>query len=282
MIEFLIPALIGGAFIYLATRDASKASAAPALPAKPGDTPPPDPAPKECPYGEDKPVEKLPEDIKNAVIGALTVENDPKELEAMAKTMDSLCQPTSAKAIRAKKTAIETALANGGLPTNKSPDLTTFPIPGVIGNTPVPTIPDFTDPSGNVFDNSPPTTSDFTLLAPERLGAAYPGSEKEGCRSLATTQWWSGPYNKGSMGSGYGGPFYLAEAITGNGLRYVELIAANPEKKTVGDPTNPMLTGYSFVSLADGERVRIPMLWNQYIDQTGEYSGGSVYNVCSL
>lgn len=275
MIEFLLPAVLGATFLYLFTQNKTET---PALPPKKDDAVP---EKKECPYGEDKPVEKLPEDIKNAVIGALTVENDPAELEAMAKTMDSLCQPTSAKAIRAKKAAIEAALAKGGLPTDKSPDLTTFPIPGVIGSTPVPDVPSVTTPDGYVFDNKPQPTDSFELLSAEPLGALPDGVAQADCRSLPTTQWWSGPYNKTGVGSGYGGPFYLAEAITGNGLRYVELIMANPEKKTVGDPTNPMLTGYSFVSLAEGERVRIPRTWNQYIDQIGDYSGGTVYDACN-
>lgn len=277
MFELLLPAALGIAVIYALTRDSKAAT--PALP------PPKDPTlpeKKECPYGEDKPVEKLPEDIKNAVIGALTVENDPKELEAMAKTMDTLCQPTSAKAIRAKKDAIEAVLSKAGLPTTESPDAVSFPIPGVVGTTPMPDIPIAVDAAGNTFDNKPAPTDSFELLSAEPIGSLPPGVAKENCRSLPTTQWWSGPYNKTSVASGYGGPFYLAEAITGNGLRYVELIMANPEKKTVGDPMNPMLTGYSFVSLAEGERVRIPATWNQNIDQIGEYSGGTVYDACNV
>lgn len=214
---------------------------------------------RECPYGPDKPTEKLPEHIRNAVIAALTMETDPEELEKMAASMDALCQPTSANSIRKKKKAIEDAWKAG-----LDPDAT-----------PQPTLGSWTDPDGVLVPNSPDPTSSFMELSAEKIGAAFPPIAD--CQSWATTIWWTGPYDSSKPL----GLFHLAQAITGNGLRYVEIIQANSEKKSVGDPSNPMLTGFSFAAgIGDNERLRLPTTWDPMIDQTGRYAAGKVYPLC--
>lgn len=235
----------------------------------------------ECIYGDDKPVEKLPQGVRNAVIAALTVETDPKELENFAVQLEKICQPTAAKALRAKKTLLEQKIKAANLPVGT--DLGTLPplsYPEILGGTPMP--PVVLSPStGLPIPNDPPPSDAFEKLTAEPIGA--PLTPKADCQSLPTTQWWTGPYNGKCTitAAAKCGLFYLAEAITGNGLKYVEIIQANPEKFSIGDPSNPMLTGYSFAAgIADGERLRIPKSWNPMIDQTGESSGGSVYEFC--
>lgn len=281
MIEYL---LIGGAALalILASSSDDKKTSTPAGGGGDADK-------DKCPYGSDKPVDKLPPELKNAVIAALTVETDPKELEDFAVQLDKLCQPTAAKALRTKKKALEGQIATAGLPPGT--DLGTVPgLPDIIGKSPVPapgmpTTPDGMPillPDGSPATNTPPPSDSFERLTAEPIGYVF-WKPRENCQSPPTTQWWTGPFdgNCTVTDTSKCSLFYLAEAITGNGLRYVELIQANPELFAIGDPLNPMLTGYSFVGgIKDGERLRVPKSWDQYIDETGDYSGGTVYSYC--
>jgi hypothetical protein len=219
-------------------------------------------APKACPYGADKPIDEMDEAIRGPVLFALSAETDPKELDKMADAMEIICQASAAEALRKKSAAIKAALGKEGLPPTTDPSIVTFPIPGVAGTSPEPKTA-----------GMPADTDSFEKLSAEPATDAE--SPVAGCQSLPSTQWWTGPYSK--MGISLR---YLAESITGNAARYVEFMIANPEKATVGDPKDALDSGYGFVSLAEGERIRVPMTWNSMLDQTGDSSGGSLYPVC--
>jgi hypothetical protein len=218
--------------------------------------------PKACPYGADKPIDEMDEAIRGPVLFALSAETDPKELDKMADAMEIICQASAAEALRKKSAAIKAALGKEGLPPTTDPSIVTFPIPGVAGTSPEPKTA-----------GMPADTDSFEKLSAEPATSVE--SPVAGCQSLPSTQWWTGPYSK--MGISLR---YLAESITGNAARYVEFMIANPEKATVGDPKDALDSGYGFVSLAEGERIRVPMTWNSMLDQTGDSSGGSLYPVC--
>lgn len=201
---------------------------------------------------------EMSEPQKTVFMTALTLTSDPVVLESTALAFDAQCQPTAAKALRSKASELKTL----GVPNGYNPDLDTLPtVPGV-ETTPKPEtpadVPVETKPGIlNVSGPLPAPAPDGTLKTP-----------KAGFRSLATDQWWSGPLVKGDT------PWELAKWVTGDGKRYVDLIAANsPPKKTVGDPARPFQTGYSFISYKVGERVRIPRAWNAKIDKTGHFNG---------
>lgn len=69
----------------------------------------------------------------------------------------------------------------------------------------------------------------------------------------------------------------IAEKMLGASLawRYVELLAANPQKPTTGDTVSPdgSDSELNFVSLEAGERLNVPRTWNRWIDQSGRPSG---------
>lgn len=272
--EFLL-LLLGGAALVMATaaaRRSNPASVNPALPAKSDDKSPVatgDKAKAEdpCIYGPDKPIDQLPDGIKNAIVAALTVESDPAALDDFATQLDKMCQPTAATALRNKAAALRAM----GVPPGFDPsstDVVSIPIPGIDS---APAVPDDLikpDGDGGLGDLSP----EMSTMPTTGAGIAIP---RIGCRSSLTTQWWSGPMKEGDS------IWKLAKDITGNGERYVELMAANPEKKTVGDPLRPFATGYSFVTLKVGERIRIPRTWNVYVDETGRVVvGGKILAAC--
>lgn len=206
------------------------------------------PAGKECPYGGDKPIEELPEGIRNSIVAAIVMESDPKELRSFAEQLEKLCQPTAANALRTKAAELEKL----GVPAGFDPNtVVTFPIPGLDSSP---------EPTGTVPSAPAPGLPNIT--AETGTGKM---SGKPGYASSPTTQWWTGPFATGDS------PWDLARKITADGRRYVELMAANPEKKTVGDPARPFATGYSFVSFKIGERIRVPRTWNIYIDQNGHF-----------
>lgn len=238
--------LLGGAALFFIAKSKGESKPTPG----PGPGLPTPPSSNKCPYGGDKPIESLPDELRQPVLAALTVESDPNELETFAKAMDELCQPTAAGALR-KKAAL---LRGAGVPPGGLPNVS---VPSVEGTSPNP-------PTGVIV---PPSSGPgLRNITPENVGA--PPSPKSGFQSWPTQQWWTGPLKAGEM------PWTFAKDVTGDGRRYIELIAANPEKKTVGDPANPFTTGFSFVSFKIGERVRIPRTWNIFIDQTGHYEDG--------
>jgi len=207
---------------------------------------------KECPYGGDKPIEDLPEEIRNAITAAIVMESDPKELRNFADQLDKLCQPTAATALRRKADELEKI----GVPAGFDPNVVSIPIPGLDSSP---------EPSGTVPNAPAPGLINVTQ---ETSAGPMPG--KPGVASSPITQWWTGPLIEGDS------PWLLAKKVTGDGRRYVELMIANPEKPTVGEPTRPFATGYSFVSFKIGERIRVPRSWNIYIDQTGKTKGDGV------
>lgn len=254
----LLLALLGFG-LFLAVRSASAAPANPALPPKTDtpktDTPKTD-VPKtdatgdvKCPYGVDVPIDKLDEGLRNAVLGALSSENDPAELEKFAVTMDKLCQAPAAKALRDKAQALKALGVPSGpwtpvaaLPGGIDPSTTSFPIPG--------------------FD-VPDTKEGLVNLSPEML-PEWGDWTPTGAPSPTDIQWWTGPFmpQRDSL-------FALAQTLTGNGARYVEIIEANPEKPTIGNPEDPIRSGFSFLHLSEGERVRIPKSWNTLLSDAG-------------
>lgn len=56
-----------------------------------------------------------------------------------------------------------------------------------------------------------------------------------------------------------------------DGWRYAELLAANPQKKTIGTTISPSDNAdtLDFESLDPGDTLFLPRTWNPYIDQTG-------------
>ncbi len=57
--------------------------------------------------------------------------------------------------------------------------------------------------------------------------------------------------------------------------RYVELIEANPEVPTVGDPLNPWSSGYNFARFNVGDKLKLPRAWNAFVDQLGNFAGST-------
>jgi hypothetical protein len=61
-------------------------------------------------------------------------------------------------------------------------------------------------------------------------------------------------------------PIRITVKLLGPGTdrRYVELIAANPQKRTVGSPLNPFsgTPQYNFASLLAGEKLNVPLTWS--------------------
>lgn len=235
-----------GLGVFFATRPSD--TPAPALPPKtePTKTDGSKTPAKECPYGVDKPIGDLPEGVKNAVLAALTVESDPAELEKMAQSMDAVCQGVAAKALRDKAKLLK----DKGIPDGWDP--VKFPIPGT------------TSPMPATGFDVPDAPAGLPNLTPEML-PSWEWAPTGSAPSLPDVQWWSGPFSPSKGDSLYG----LAKTLTGDGRRYVELIEANPEKPTVGDPLNPFSTGYSFLDLVDGERIRIPKSWNPFLSDAG-------------
>ncbi len=238
-----------GLGVFFATRPSD--APAPALPPKidpktdpkktGGDTPP---------EGCDKNIGDLPSGIKEAVLAALTVESDPAELEKMAQSMDAICQGVAAKALRDKAKLLK----DKGIPDGWDP--VKFPIPGT--SSPMPTTGfDVPDALPGLPSLTPEVPSWAMWIPTSTPAAPVP--------TLPDVQWWSGPFAPEKGDSLYG----LAKTLTGDGRRYVELIAANPEKPTVGDPLNPFSTGYSFLDLVEGERIRIPKSWNPFLSDAG-------------
>ena len=71
------------------------------------------------------------------------------------------------------------------------------------------------------------------------------------------------------------GPRSIANYYTGDENRFTELLAANPEKATVGTPGS---LAYNFKSLLVGEKIKIPKSWNIYVAQDGTVGkGGSAF-----
>jgi hypothetical protein len=199
---------------------------------------------KEC-YGvPDRPVNELPVELRNAVLAALTTESDPDKLEELAAAMDKICQGVAAKALRDKAAALKKLGAPSGW-------MTPEPTPGT-------TVPPSTLPG---LPNLSPELDPTTMSLPG-LPASW---EPKGLPSMPGVQWWSGPFSPSGGDSLYG----LAKTITGDGSRYVELINVNPEKDTVGDPSKPYSTGYSFANLSEGEQIRIPKSWNVFLSDFG-------------
>lgn len=66
-------------------------------------------------------------------------------------------------------------------------------------------------------------------------------------------------------------PILISKRITGIERSYLDLIAANPEKATVGDRLNPFskIPQYNFASMNPGDKLKIPKAWNVFIDETG-------------
>ncbi len=243
--------LVGGGIAYYFFTHKGDAAAVKQLP--------PGPLPQKC-TTFDAPME---EGIRNAYSTALIMESDPKELEAMAASMNAICQPTAAKALLKKAELLRA----DGIPDGFDPNKMKLPGDG---------------------SPEPPAGSDVIALptlpgvgAPKvwkQTGASIvsPPTPTAGLQSWPTEQWWTTPTT--FSGSTFPSLIAFAKYDTGDGLRYVEMIQWNSEKKTVGDPTNPILTGYSFVALADDEQIRVPITWNVFIDQLGNIKGdGSQY-----
>lgn len=300
----LIPLLLLGGTVFVLTsrgRGGVRKDVAPPAPPPPVVPPalPPSTTDGKCILPEQKDLTNLPDDpFWNAYRFALLMDSDPKNLREFADSCDAVCQPTAAKALRDKASALEGAGVPTGYSPNGLPPLpgTTFTVPGLPTAIPVPTGYDPTGMwsaipagvlKGDVIPDSFPMpipdieTSpdpDYPVDIPipgvpavsvEQKPKTKPDAPQKGIRSWAITQWWSNPLKAGQS------PWSLAKEITGDGRRYPELMPANPEKATVGKPGS---SGYTFVSFKIGERVRIPKGWNIYIDQTGHYDEkGTIY-----
>lgn len=70
-------------------------------------------------------------------------------------------------------------------------------------------------------------------------------------------------------------PAVVAARIVGTDRRYVELVEANPEVPTVGDPLNPWSTGYNFARFNVGDKLKLPRAWNAFVDQLGNFAGST-------
>lgn len=290
--------LVGGTILMLTSGGGSRKEAdappTPPTPPKPTDPPAPPPPPPppppsttdgKCILPDQKDLTNLPDDpFWNAYRYALLMDSNPTSLREFAASCTAVCQPTAAKALIDKATALEGA----GVPPGYNPNglslpglPTTFSVPGV--PTPIP-VPTGYDPTGNWlgFPTELPEIVEFPVpglegspepsfpvpdaspglpnVTAEKAPKSEPAPPKAGVRTWANTQWWSGPLRAGES------PWSLAKWVTGDGRRYPELMPANPEKATVGKPGS---ASYTFASFKIGERVRLPKGWNIYISQQG-------------
>lgn len=112
-----------------------------------------------------------------------------------------------------------------------------------------------------------------------QLGTCSPSSESPnptggdpiaGQASAFGYQWCHDVRNSDTAGS-------LAEAITGDRRRYLELVYANPQYGVAMQPTS---SGGSEMNFRDkprpGEKIKLPKSWNPWIDQTGAPRRGAV------
>jgi hypothetical protein len=244
----------------------------------------------------------------NAFKYALWVDSDPKSLEEFAASCDAVCQPEAARVLRQKAKDLRALGVPDGYSPNGKPPVTAptvslpmpdgpvqIPVPptydptgaykylppDVIGGVkipesfpfPVPGIEGTPEPPPNVV--VPPVVPGIDLPTPEipqDKSAPPPDVPKADCRSNPDTQWWTLPVKAGES------PWSITQAWIGDGKRYPELIAANPEKATVGTKGN---ADYTFASLKVGERLRVPKTWNVYVDKTGRTDGkGKIWPVC--
>lgn len=242
---FLVLAVAGVAY-YLSSSKKEAVAAAPGTGGGGAGT-----GAKECPYGVDGP---MPEGVRNAVAAALTMETDPAALEEFAVAMDKICQGKTASVLRQKAAALKKL----EVPAGYDPNTMQLP-PNVVGTTPNPT-------SGGAV-------VDIGEFSREENGATQPTIPKPGFMSFPDTQWWTRAWTANDSLD------KLAAKVTGSPARYIELVAANPEKKTIGSPGNPFATGYGFIEVQIGEQLRLPRTWNVYIDQLGFASGGNILPV---
>lgn len=291
----LLPLLfLGGAYLVMRGGGGSRSSAAPSNFEGKCITPP------------RTEFDDLPDEpFWNAFKYALWVDSDPKSIEAFAASCEAVCQPAAAAVLRQKAKDLRALGVPDGYSPNGKPPATapTVSLPLPDGPVQIPVPPTY-DPTGGygylppdvlsgakvpesfpfpvpgieytpepkTGNTVPEVVPGLPLPTPE-LGPKMPAvGKRAGCRSSSDTQWWSVPAKAGQSA------WSITQDYTGSGNRYAELIAANPEKKTVGTPGK---TGYNFASLKVGERLRIPKAWNVYVDEQGNADGkGKIWPVC--
>lgn len=112
-----------------------------------------------------------------------------------------------------------------------------------------------------------------TLALLAGLGLLYfvtrPSGPRKGIASAPDRQWYYTVQEGDS-------PTSITDDVLGSDRRYVELIDANPGFKTVGERLSPWSTGYNFASLNPGDILKLPLAWNDHIDELGNYSATSL------
>jgi nucleoid-associated protein YgaU len=231
----------------------------------------------------------MPPEVQKAVMGALTTESDPAKLEGFASAIQAQ-YPIASGLLKAKAEALR-LMQSTPLPPAPNPMVVPPSPPAIMTNGTYTVLPgDFPikiaqklTGNGNrwhelIAANPAKKTGadgNFTTLLPGevlKLPASWSAATPAplAMPSLPTLQL---PLNvpaalsalTSTSGSTYkvlpgDFPIKIAQKLTGNGNRWHELVAANPQKKTGADG--------NFVSLMPGEVLQLPASWTP--------AGGSV------
>lgn len=184
-------------------------------------------------------------------------------LGKLAATFDEMAARPEAASIanelRIAATCLRTYASTGTLPSS-------LPVPGPGGgSTPTPGPGGGPAPGVIVDDFNVPSSPDGSPA-------------KKGIQSNPLFQWVA-PIASGDSAWAVTTRVFGKDAATPD--RLVALIQNNPVEwiskrpmPTVGDPNNPVSTGYNFKDLRVGDRLALPKSWNPWVDQTGVGRGG--------